>query len=264
MSFRETTLRCFNTWTGAAPENREKANQFVDSMRSVGNTDIYGSLRATLGAAREPGRPMLAVVVTDGRPTVGVTSASEIIEAFTESNGGGVSVFALSGGKRVNRFLLDFLSYRNRGDSTVVAEQENIPDGMEQVARELSRPVLTDLSYRFTGIDASQVYPRTLTHLYLDRPLVIYGRASGNEKAAFQIIGRSREELRDIVYPLELDKAAAGSDAIRQSWVWHTIYDKIGEYLRSRQEGLLDEVRALAARYRIALPYGIDKGTALP
>jgi hypothetical protein len=264
MSFRETTQRCFDRWVEASPETKARASLFVDSMRSVGNTDMYLSLEEALATPGEAGRPRVVVVVTDGRPTVGVTSTTEIIEKFTAQNAGQVSVFTLSGGKRVNRFLLDFLSYRNRGDSTVVVAEDRIPEGMEQVARELSRPVLVDLSYRFSGIDEADVYPRTLTHLYLDRPLVLYGRATSRERAAFQIVGRSREDLRDIVYPLDLDQAGAGTEDIRRSWVWHTIYEKIGQYVRSRQSGILEEAKALAVRYGVTLPYSFDESPLPP
>ena len=51
-----------------------------------------------------------------------MVDSSDIIESFTRANAGAISMFALSAGNRVNRFLLDMLSYKNRGDSLVVAE----------------------------------------------------------------------------------------------------------------------------------------------
>ncbi len=54
-------------------------------------------LRAS--ADREPGRPALLALITDGRPTTGVTASSEIIEGFTQANQGGLSVFGLGGGR---------------------------------------------------------------------------------------------------------------------------------------------------------------------
>lgn len=263
IGFRASVVHCFDGWQAVSKESRAQALDFIDDLRAVGNTDVYGSLQAALALPRSEDRPLLVALVTDGRPTAGVTGSSDIIERFTRENGTRLSMFALGGGRRVNRFLLDLLSYRNRGDSLVVEDEADIPSAMERWALSLSRPVLTDLSYRFTGVDTAEVYPRTLTHLYLDRPLVLYGRAEpGTGPAAFQIVGRSGGEERDMVFPLDLSAAKAGGPDLRQRWAWHRVYQYIGEYSAQPDPARLDALRVFADRYGLVVPYGF--GSAVP
>ncbi len=263
LAFRDTATRCFGEWRPFTPGNKAQALSFIEGLRAQGNTDVYASLQAALSAERVPGRPSLLALITDGRPTTGVTTSSEIIEGFTRSNQGGLSVFGLGGGARVNRFLLDLLSYRNRGDVLVVEETSQIPYAMERWGGETRRPVLSDLTYQFSGIDASSIYPATLSHLYLDRPLTLYARVPADlSPTAFQIIGRSGDHQRDMVFPLELGKTEPGTDEIRSQWVRHRLYEWIGRYLRTPDEATRSDIQNLADRYGQAVPYGF--GTTVP
>lgn len=263
LAFRDTTTRCFGEWRTYDPASKAAALAFIDGLRAQGNTDVYASLQAALSVPRAAGRPVIMALVSDGRPTIGETASSSIIEGFTRANQGQISVFSLGGGQRVNRFLLDLLSYRNRGDVLVEPEMDRIPYAMERWAAETRRPVLSDLSYRFSGVDQADVYPGTLTHLYLDRPLTLYARLpAGSGAMAFQIVGRSGDRVYDLVLPLRLDEAQPGRDDIRTRWVWHRIYEWIGRYLGAPGEADRSRIQALADRYGLAVPYGF--GTAVP
>ncbi len=263
LAFREKSTPCFEAWEPFTAASKAKALAFIDSLRAQGSTDVYASLQEALGQGFEAGRPVLVALITDGRPTAGTTESTAILEGFTKANQGNLSVFALGGGQRVNRFLLDLLSYRNRGDSLVVEDTDQIPYAMERWAGETRRPVLSDLSYQFSGVDTDSVYPTSLTHLYLDRPLTLYGRvAADHPSAAFQIVGRSGDQVRDMVFPLDLASAETGSDDLRQRWAWHRIYDRIGAYVQSPSEAKLEEINQLARRYELVVPYGF--GGAVP
>jgi uncharacterized protein YegL len=254
--FRNEVDSCFGGWTNLTPATRARANWFVHNMRARGKTDVYASLRGALSMPREPGRPVLAILVTDGRPTMGLTDSAEIIESFTQANGASLSVFAFGGGSRVNRYLLDYLSYKNRGDALVVESRRDIPDGLRRWAVELSSPVLTDLEYRFAGLSEAEVYPRTLTHLYLDRPLVLYGRAKKPlPKVAFQIVGGSGASRYDMVFTLPWEQAGAAGPDLRSQWAWQRAYHLVGEHIRTGEPSVLEEVQALERQYGLAVPY---------
>ncbi len=259
MGFNDETRRCFGRWMEFNPASKARALRFIDDMRAQGNTDIFASLMAAEHAERDPARPLLAILVTDGRPTVGTTDSSDIIETFTKSNEGRVSMFAFGAGRRVNRFLLDLLCYRNRGDSLVVVDTDRIPSNMEAWAKEVRRPVLSDLTYHFSGVEEDQAFPATLTHLYLDRPLMIFARVPRSlERTAFQVVGRSGATQRDLLFELNLSQARPGTDELRTKWVWHRVYDRIGQFIQTRNPALWTEIEELAARYRLDIPYGKD------
>lgn len=259
VAFRETVERCFGGLVPADARGRAKANYFVEGMEARGKTDVYASLEALMTMSRTSGRPFIVLLVTDGRPTAGLVDSSDIIETFTRRNQGNVSMFALGGGRQVNRFLLDLLSYRNRGDVRVEEVRQDIPGAMRSMAEELRRPVLMNLRPRFSGIDDGEIYPATLTHLYLDRPLSLYGCYRGRApNAAFQIVGAGRDGDKDMVFRLDWAAAEPGGDAIRTRWAWHKIYHLIGAYIGTGREDLLTEMHGVADRYRLPVPYGRD------
>jgi hypothetical protein len=228
-------------------------------MKAKGKTDVSGPLESIVGLRKDPGRPVIAILVTDGRPTIGLVDSSDIIVRVSEANKGDVSVFALGGGKKVNRFLLDMLSYNNRGDSLVVRERMDIPEALANWAAQLDRPVLTDLRFRFNGLDENEIFPKTLTHLFLDRPLRIYGRTLDPGKSiAFRIDGLSGPVSRDMVFHITLPEPEGQGGAIREGWAWQKAYSLIGEHIRTDSDDLMKGIRAHAENFSISIPYASE------
>lgn len=259
ISFRDTVSRCFGSFTTLNPDTRTRALAFIDGMRAVGDTDVYASLEAARQMRQSDDRPVIAVLVTDGRPTTGLTRSTDIIEGFTRANKGGVPIFALGAGRKCNRFLIDLLSYRNRGESSYTPEQADIPQALARQATELSRPVLHDLTYRMTGFDASQIYPQSLTPMFLDRPFVLYGRiAPGQTTAAIQIAGRAGAQPLDMVFTLDAAKAQPGTPAIRERWAWQKVYGLIGGYIQTQDQQQFTAIQNHARAYRLNVPYGFS------
>ena len=105
----------------------------------------------------------MVLLVTDGRPTTGVMDSASIIEQFSSQNKGRISVFANGTTKAANRYLLDLLSYRNKGDAYVVQRGRwDIPDSISMRMQEVSRPVLTDLRLFVSASSRAEVYPGVL------------------------------------------------------------------------------------------------------
>lgn len=260
MGFRDEPYACFGAWTGYDAESRERALAFIDGMRAVGDTDVYRSLEAALTMPLDPGRTPLLILVTDGRPTVGVIGSTEIIEGITRFNRGRVSMFAVGGGKKVNSFFLDLISYRNRGEAVVARGEEEIPAAMETWAGQLRRPVLTDLSYVFSKVDTTDIYPKQLTHLFLDRPLTIHGRfPASTERIAFQVVGRSGGVWHDMVFDINREQMHDGTAAVRDQWAWQKVYHMIGDYLGDASEERMEAIRVFADQYRLLVPYGFSR-----
>jgi hypothetical protein len=102
----------------------------------------------------------------------------------------------------VDAYLLDLLSYRNRGDTFIVKTGRwDIPAVFESRVREISRPVLSDVRFRFAGQTYCDAYPVLTANLYLDRPLVIYGRfMKGTKRLVFQATGQADDIQCDMVF----------------------------------------------------------------
>ncbi len=257
VEFRDKAARCFKDWAPVNPDSLARAGEFIGQMKSEGNTDIFGSLKELLDVGRQPGRPVILQVISDGVATVGLTDRSKIIEAFSQENRGGVSVFTMGTYPGANAYLLDLLSARNRGDSAIVRTGRwDIPTVAETRMREVARPVLNDVRFRFAGQASAETLPRLTSNLYLDKPLVLFARYPRDmRQLVFQATGQAGEVACDMVFTIDLEKAAAGDREIRTQWAWQKIYDLIGEHHRTQQESVLAEIRAVAKAYGIRVPY---------
>ncbi|MBP7275287.1 MAG: VWA domain-containing protein [Kiritimatiellae bacterium] len=261
MSFQERPRRCFAQWTPWDIIQSGRANFFIDRMSASGKTDLFLALEQVLQLPRDPARPALALVITDGRPTTGLQDYFEIMQRFTEGNEGRFSMFSIGSGPQANRFLMDFLSYANRGGSTVIERRDALAEGIEQSAREVNRPVLTDLQYRFSGMDEQNLYPRQITHLFMDRPLTLHGRApTSADTAGLRILGASGEQKHDMVFRLDWPRAQAGSEAVRTQWRWQRLNWLISEHIRTRDPALREEAVRLSNLMGREMPYGADLG----
>ncbi len=253
--FRDRVERLADESPPADSVRRAGARSFLTHLRAYGRTDVYASLEALRSLPREAGRPFLSLLVTDGVPTQGVTDSSEILERFTQANDGEISVFGVGAGRRVNRLLLDFLGFRNRGDARVVDRNAELPGAVLEVAEQIARPVLADLRYRFTGAGELEIYPSRLTHLFLDRPLVLVGRAPRERsRLAFQMIGRSGGTLHDMVFEVDLAAAPRGPSSLRREWAWQAVLEAIAASIADPAPEILDRVRRLADENRLAIP----------
>ena len=241
------------------PETLEKAEAYINAMTAGGNTDLFASMQDLLSLDCDSSRPAIAFVVTDGLANKGITDSSEIIGEFSRRNAGKISVFTMGASQRANRYLIDLLSYCNKGYVDIVSKGRwDIPEAAEAVMKGISRPVLGDLRLQFAADSSCEVYPQQVSNLYLDRPLVLYGRyRKGEEQLVFQAVGRAGETPCDLVFDLPMaEEGSRGDDKmIRQSWAQQKIYHLIGEYARTRDAAVLKELRRTAGAYHERIPY---------
>ena len=255
--FRESQVRCFPSWVENTRENVMAAASFVADTRSGANTDIYGSLTSFLGEKREVGRPMAILLVSDGVPTAGLVNSSEIIGQFSAKNNGGISVFTFGTIKISNDYLLDMVGYCNRGASFAVKTGRwDIPESMESFFGSFRRPVLSDISMNLPGDEKGELYPGLMSNLYLDRPMVLYGRFPRDQnKIVFQAVGKGKETQCDMVFDVDLDNVAKGNDSIRNEWAKQKIYHLIGKHARTRDKIVLDAITETSKEYGVDIPY---------
>ncbi len=261
VSFSHRLNQYSDRWVPADEASIRRAQPFLDEMVSGGLTDIKTALDHVIDMEHDPGRPSIALLLTDGLPpNVGETNTTQIIENLTERNQGVVSLFGASTGwwdHTDKMFLMDMLTYRNRGEARLLRDAiEEMPGLIDEMARGFSRPVLTDLRYRFTRESASEVYPLMLSHLYLDRPLVLYGRVPRDkERVAFQVVGRSGKVFYDFVFDVPFDKVAEGESHLMTQWAYHRVYSLISEHMRTQSTRSLRELFETANRYGLEIPY---------
>ncbi|MBN2056682.1 VWA domain-containing protein, partial [bacterium] len=96
-------------------DQKARMRSTIDGLQARGGTNIADALRLTaeLGAG-ETGRPVMALFLTDGLPTVGEKNLDKLL-AIGDHQWDNVSLFTFGVGYDVNTHLLDKLADRHRG-----------------------------------------------------------------------------------------------------------------------------------------------------
>ena len=257
ISFSDKPVSCFGGWVSPGKSTMEKGMRFTSNLRSAGSTDILASLGALESIDVEEGRPCIAFLITDGLATTGVVESAAIIREFTKVNSSGVSVFTMGTMADANMYLLDLLSYCNGGSTHVVkGGRWSIAEDITNRVQAVSRPVLSNLQLAFAG-RGIEVFPGKVRHLYMDEPLVLYGRCPRKmERVTFQAIGAAAGRKCDMIFDLSLsDGRRKGDKSLRRDWAMQKAYHLMGELARTGNEGNLQELKKLVKEYNLEIPY---------
>lgn len=257
VSFSEEAQYCFKDWADKDAANINAATNFIMSMKPGGNTDIFFSMSELLKLKRTSGRPVIVILASDGMPTKGITESSDVIGEFSKLNDGALSVFSLSTIGTANKYLLDLLSYCNRGKNYMIrAGRWGIPEELEGISKEVSRPILDNIHSLFPGNEI-EVYPDMPCNMYLDRPLLLFGRCNlQTEKLVFQITGQADKIKCDMVFDVSLKDAKSSRDSeIMKNWAMQKIYNLMAEYARKPQNEILQGIFNTGKQYEIDIPY---------
>ncbi len=263
IAFRDSVFHAFpNGWMAVNPDTIKKSNAFIDGLRSFGTTDVLGSLKSLMALPRDPTRPMIAMIVSDGKPTTGITESSAIIGAFSRLNKGMVSIYSFGTHRGANAYLLDMLTYCNRGDSTIIkGNRWDIPDGMSEVYLGFRNPVLSDASIIFDATSNSEVYPRRTANLYKDHPMEVFGKCAATElEVIFQIRGLAGDKGYDSIFRLPLTAATPGTAELRTRWASQKMFMLASLYSRDAESRAqtLATMQQLSNNYNIQLLYPSD------
>ena len=258
MLFRDTVTMFQSEPVYATPDNIAAAQAFLSDLEARGQTDVYSALTPVAQMTPRPNLPGIVLVASDGVPTTGLRDSRAIINAITADNALRNSIFAYGAGGMVDRYLLDLLAYRNKGEAFV---SSNIQDARSDIAAFIGRlehPILVNLKAEYGRVVREEVFPDVIPDFYREKPVVLYGRFNpgGDETFVARITGRAGAVDKELVFRAALSEAERGGVDIAQGWAFEKAYHLIGEISRrGEQPELLDALRRLSRDYRIRTIY---------
>ena len=262
VAFRDKFTYLFNTWREVDAESVEKADRWLRNLTAHGRTDVFKTLRSVLAVPRSPARPLIALVVTDGEPTSGMTRSAEIVSAFSELNDGLISVYMYGVKEEANAYLMDMLTRGNRGEWTRhTGMRWKAADGIPALAARFRDPVLTDVSVTFAAASRVDAYPKRVTHLYAGSPIDIYGVCpAGNREVVFAVRGLNGTQAHEDVFRLAFDPARTLTADVKREWAQRRLYALAGEYACRPDEGVLRDLKLFSRHFGVAIPYESELG----
>ena len=259
VAFRDKFSYAFpdTAWREVDANSAEEARKWLRTLKAHGNTDVFRTLRSVLTLPRDPARPIVAFVATDGDATSGMTRSAEIISRFSELNGGLVSIFMYGVKPEANAYLMDMLTRCNRGGwACHQGLRWQAAKGVPDLSKKFEKPVLTDVAVIFTASSRAETYPKLVTNLCEDEPVEIYGVCPADQKElVFQMRGLNFVTSFESMFTLSFASAHQMDSGVRTEWATRRLYELIAEYTRKPSKKLMADIHAFAAAYGIAVPY---------
>ena len=209
--FRNAFSYAFQSWRECDAESFASGDRWLNRQTAHGRTDVFSTISSVLTLPRDPKRPLIALVVTDGDANMGVSDTAEILSKFTALNDGLVSVYMYGVKSSANRELIDVLTHGNRGESFVFEGWRwNAGEGMEELSERFRDPVLSDLRVIFASGMQAEAYPRLLRNIYRGGTLEFVGRVpSGTKEVSFSLRGLNGDNAYEGFFKLPFATAAS-------------------------------------------------------
>lgn len=160
---------------------REQAQGAIDNLRADGGTNLFAGLVTaydTAARAYDIRRESRVILVNDGLPSVGTTSAPDILETGRSRTAGGIGFSAIGLGNEFSRDLLRNLARQADGKYYFVPHAEGVSAAFEQelaytaaaVAFDISVEIETHGDYRVDQALGSAFWETTETRTSLEIP----------------------------------------------------------------------------------------------
>ncbi len=240
----------------ATEANVREGITFANGLRAGGGTNISGALLSGLKMLEGGDRPRVLVFMTDGLPSVGVTSVHDISRQVREKNQGAARLFTFGVGQDVNRAFLEQLGADNRGANGFVDGGQSIEEVVGTFYSKISRPVLSDLAFDFGGVTPVMQYPQVLPDLYKGSQLVVVGRYRGSGAVKASLTGMLNGKKHVIPFDATFPAQEERNTFVARLWAQRRIDFLLAQArVGGEREELRSEVIALSEQFQILTPY---------
>jgi len=254
-SFKKTITSFREESVEPTKKNIKEAIHFVSELKVGGKTDTYNALYQSIHI-KDSGLPIYIFLLSDGWATKGITDPRQLINKISDFNDGRMSIFAFCGGVRVNRYLLDFISYKNRGWTEYSHRAHLIGKNFVKMYNKIKDPILLKVRYRVSGLNPEEMYPRLLPDFFRDMEFTLYGKYTDEAQFLLQLRGDKNEKTNELIVVGDLKDAGKGDHIIALKWAYNKIYHLISqlEYDQDNKE-IIHEIKKLSKDFGIKTSY---------
>lgn len=240
----------------ASGANKDAALGFVQKMQARGGTNINDALVQALAMSKDKDRPFMVIFMTDGEPTIGITTTNGILGNVKTANKALTRLFVFGVGENLKVDLLDLLAEQNHGARDYVGSKENIEVKVSSFFEKVSSPVLADVSLDISGVEVTDLYPKRLPDLFRGSQLLVTGRYRGAGTGVVKLKGKVEGKAVEHVFERTFKDGKDKTSFVPRLWAVRKVgylMDQIR--LNGANEELRKEVVRLGKKYGIVTPY---------
>ncbi|XP_039268563.2 inter-alpha-trypsin inhibitor heavy chain H4-like [Styela clava] len=256
--------------------NLNDAIAHVNGIRAAGGTDFNSALIAASkllsGVTMDDKVSAMIILLTDGKPTSGITRTSSIRKNIKEKIEGRFSLFCLGFGDDLDHDFLKRMANENDGIARKIYEDSDADLQLEGFFQEVATPLLLNVKMTYLGVNLANISQTDFSKFFRGSEVVVVGAIApgGGDKTKVvesTIKGTSKDgEVEYNVKSKELDKTfqhwhketGAFEDFIERLWAYFTIRDLLEKITlsSSRREvyQITSEALRLSLKYSFVTP----------
>ena len=154
----------------ATPQNLNRANRFVSSLRATGGTNMIPALDHALSNSSNQELLKQVVFLTDG-----AIGNEQGLLTLLHNKLGSARLFTLGIGSAPNSYLMTQMAEFGRGSHGYIRNQSDVQQAMADLFLKLESPLMSDLSLIWP-MEVEQ-FPALMPDLYAGEPLVVLARS---------------------------------------------------------------------------------------
>jgi Ca-activated chloride channel family protein len=235
---------------------RARAREWLSHFEGGGTSMDEGILHSL----RLPGDPeamRLVLMLTDG-----YVGGEQRMFDLVRANIGQARMFSFGVGSSVNRYLLEGLALRGRGDVIYHYGSKPLSDAVAEFYGRIAHPALSDIRIDWGELEVSEQYPMQIPDLWAGQPLRVIARYEPGQQdrdgmtattiTVSGVLGRRRVfwEL-----PLELPAVSLEHEALPTLWARHKIEDLRFSELNRDPAGLKAAITEVALEHGLVSEY---------
>ena len=241
-------------------ENKKKILDFVGKAPHGGMTDVFAGLSKPVSqGADDLERPMLVFLFSDGVSTVSNRLENErFLQEVIRLNRNNVAIYSFSAGspRNINKFLLEFLAYHNRGQSRHEAAEDKFNRSLVRFVTTHTELVVADLKYAALNEMGTEMFPKRLPHLFRGEVLSIWGYyPPGGKDVTLSITGRDANgSPLELIFTKKFAEAELGDSQLMSRWIAQKLYHLKGQSIldSGKSPAYEKEIRQMAERFKIS------------
>lgn len=228
----------------ATKENLLKAQEFLDTRKGGGGTEMMKAIKASMDPSDAQDHLRIVCFMTDGY----VGNEMEIISEVQKHTNARVFAFGIGGS--VNRFLLDNMAKYGRGEVEYVALNDDGSAAARRFHERVRNPLLTDISIDWNGLPVAAVYPKQIPDMFSAKPVIVTGRYTASGRGVIKLKGKmaGRDFARDI--PVDFSDSQTQHDVLATLWARTSVDELMGRSLNGGEE-VKQEITQLGLNYRL-------------
>lgn len=160
----------------ASQANLSEAVSAINNIDAKGATDLYNGL--ILAASQFNARRITraAVLITDGKATVGVIDPRTIIQGLVTANSTRARFFCIALGAAPDMALLDKIAQVTGGASAIIDDNHKPESVLERTFTQISPPILSRISISIEGAGDMKLIPERIADLLPFETAIIVGK----------------------------------------------------------------------------------------